>query len=215
MTYLMKTRAEIKAQAKTRFGQNIGSCIGVVILTALVSAIVSVVAARVGGLLLVPVLLVAQAGFFAAIYRGEVLSVSTWFSSLFDGFLRKLGGYLWMGLWVFLWSFLFWVPGIVKTFSYAMTPYILADCPDVAPRDALRLSMRMTNGYKLDLFVASLSFLGWVIASTFTCGILYVLYVGPYMQLTFGGIYEELKRNAIENGVIDLEEFQGAPIRSL
>lgn len=215
MTYLMKTRAEIKVQAKARLWQNTGSCIGVVLLTTLVTAIVSAVAAGVGGLLLVPVLLVAQAGFFAAVYRGEMLSVSAWFSSLFDGFLRKLGGYLWMGLWVFLWSFLFWVPGIVKAFSYAMTPYILADCPNVAPRDALRLSMRMTYGYKLDLFVASLSFLGWVIASAFTCGILYVLYVGPYMQLTFGGIYEELKRNAIENGVIGLEEFQGAPIRSL
>ena len=48
-------------------------------------------------------------------------------------------------------------------------------------------------------------------ASAFTCGILYLLYVGPYMQLTFGGIYEELKRNALENGVIapeDEEEFR-------
>ena len=41
---------------------------------------------------------------------------------------------------------------------------------------------------------------------------LQVVHVGPYMNLTMGGVYQELKKNAIENGVIRPEEFEGAPV---
>lgn len=215
MTYLMKTRQEIKAQAKLSFGANAGACIVVTLLTVIAGSVISALTFGICTLLLMPVLLIGEAGFFAAVYRGEARTVTDWFSTLFDNYLRKLGGYLWMGLWVFLWALLFWVPGLVKAIAYSMTPYILSDCPNVSARDALRLSVRMTRGYKLDIFVAGLSFLCWLLASAFTCGILYLLYVGPYMQLTFGGIYEELKRNAIENGVIASEEFEGAPVQYL
>lgn len=212
MTYLMKTRQEIKAQAKGALMANPGPCIAVALLTTLVSSVVSALTWGAFALLVVPVLIVGEYGFFAAVYRGENRAVRDWFATLFDNYLRKLGGYLWMGLWIFLWTLLFWIPGIVKAYAYSMAPYILADCPEVSAQDALRLSIRMTDGYKLDIFVAGLSFLGWLFASAFTCGILYLLYVGPYMQLTFGGIYEELKRNALENGVIAPEEFEGAPV---
>ena len=61
--------------------------------------------------------------------------------------------------------------------------------------------------------MAALSFLGWELLSAFTCGILEILFVGPYREITFGGIYEELKRNALENGVIDQAELEGGAVR--
>lgn len=33
------------------------------------------------------------------------------------------------GLYTVLWTLLFIIPGIIKTYSYAMTPYILAEHP--------------------------------------------------------------------------------------
>ncbi len=37
------------------------------------------------------------------------------------------------GLYVFLWSLLLVIPGIVASYSYAMTGYILAECPELTP----------------------------------------------------------------------------------
>ncbi|MDD3920912.1 MAG: DUF975 family protein [Eubacteriales bacterium] len=88
-----------------------------------------------------------------------------------------------------------------------MTPYILADCPNVKAQDALKLSIRMMNGHKADLFVFTLSFLGWMLLSGLTGGILYIFYVGPYMNNAMAGYYAELKENAIMNGVVSVDEL--------
>lgn len=210
---MMMTRQEIKLAAKGRLAENRSNSIGVYLLMVVVGSVVSAITAGVGALLLMPVVFIAGYGFFTAVYRGESRTVGDWFSSMFDNYPRKLGGYLWSYLWTMLWSMLFVIPGIVKALAYSMAPYILADCPEVRAKDALRLSIRMTNGYKMDLFVAALSFLGWEILSAFTCGILEILYVGPYREITFGGIYAELKRNALENGTIDQTELEGGPVR--
>ena len=90
-----------------------------------------------------------------------------------------------------------------------MTPYILADCPDVKAKDALKLSMRMTNGHKGKLFVLLLSFYGWMLLSSLTFGILLIVFVAPYMEATMSGFYLELRDQAIASGAISAEELQG------
>ena len=208
----MKNRQEIKETAKAQLSAYRGPCIGVYLLTAVLSAVLGGITLGLGAVAVMPVVMVGTSGFYAAVYAGRFPTMGDWFASLFDNFLRKLGGYLWMGLWIFLWALLFYIPGFIKAFAYSMTPFILADCPQVNAKDALRLSMRMTYGYKMDIFVAQLSFLGWLLLSPFTFGILQILHVGPYMSITMGGIYQELKKNAVENGVILPEEFEGAPV---
>ena len=99
------------------------------------------------------------------------------------------------------------IPGIIKGLAYSMTPYILADCPNVTARDALKLSMRMTAGYKGKLFVLGLSFIGWALLSAITFYILLIVYTGPYMYATFSGFYLELKEQAIATGVIEASEL--------
>lgn len=79
------------------------------------------------------------------------------FHRLGDGFLMNLL----MGLYVSLWSLLFVIPGIIKSFSYAMTPYILAEHPEYAPNEAITESRRIMDGNKFNLFCLNLSFIGW------------------------------------------------------
>lgn len=142
--------------------------------------------------------------------KTEGLTVTTPFKKAFDNYPRKLGGSLWMSLFVFLWSLLFIIPGIIKSISYAMTPYILADCPDVKARDALKLSMRMMKGHKMEYFILSLSFIGWILLSVVTFGLVEIFYTGPYMGNTFAAYYLNRKEESINTGVVTAAQFDGA-----
>lgn len=206
----MKTRQEMKEHARMILRANQGQIIGAYLIALVISMIVSGFTAGFGSFLVMPVLMVTMKGFFHAMYTGKAMRLEDAGRNLFDNrFLTKTGGYLWMGLLTALWSMLFVLPGIVMGIAYSMTPYILHDCPNVKAMDAVRISRKMTRGYKMDLFVASLSFLGWELLSLFTFGILEVIFVGPYRELTFGGIYEELKMEALRNGTVTENELYG------
>ncbi|MBE6656891.1 MAG: DUF975 family protein [Ruminococcaceae bacterium] len=95
---------------------------------------------------------------------GEDAQISDLFSQfhrLGDGFLMVLL----QEIFLLLWSFLFVIPGIIKAFSYAMTPYILYEHPEYSPTDAITESRRIMDGSKLDLFLLNLSFIGWALLS--------------------------------------------------
>ena len=201
----MKTRQEIKLIAKKAFYDKYWYCVGV---NAVVTAILMAAAGTGVGAWVIAGPMTIGLGFFSlCLYRGMSADFNTLFDSGFTNFGRKLGGYLWMQLWIMLWSLLFIVPGIIKALSYAMTPYILGDCPNVKAQDALKLSMRMMNGHKWELFVLGLSFIGWTLLSGLTCGLLSVFYVGPYMNNTYAGYYSELKVACLNSGVIKAEEI--------
>lgn len=94
-----------------------------------------------------------------------------------------------------LWSLLFFVPGVIKGYSYRLVPFILAENPDISPNEAIRLSRCLMNGNKWKSFVLDLSFLGWEAASLFTLNILHYLYVAPYNGATYAEFYEAVKLN--------------------
>ena len=155
-------------------------------------------------------LIVNMCGTYIKVYTREETSVGEMFTNFPVNYLRKVGGMAWMLLWVYIWSLLFIIPGIVKGIAYSMTSFILAQYPNVTARQALKLSMRMTKGYKGRLFVMYLSFIGWMMLSVLTLGILYIVYVGPYMYTTMAGFYVELRDNAIASGAIHQSELEGA-----
>lgn len=97
-------------------------------------------------------------------------------------------------LYTSLWTLLFIVPGIIKAYEYRMIPYILAENPEMDCKEAFQISKDMMYGEKWDTFVLDLSFLGWSILSGFTCGLLAVFYVNPYIQLTMTELYDVLKQ---------------------
>ena len=97
-----------------------------------------------------------------------------------------------MSLLTFFWSLLFIIPGIVKGFSYAMTPFILDEYPELTPVEAIHRSRMMMRGHKFDLFYLSLSFIGWGLLGILTLGIGY-LWLTPYMSTTMASFYEDVK----------------------
>lgn len=145
---------------------------------------------------------------FLCVYRGQFPPVSTAFDKGFaNNYLRKVGGVAWMWLWTFLWSLLLVIPGIIKFFSYAMTPYILADYPNVQAKEALKISMRMMQGHKADLFILGLSYIGWYILCGLTFGLLLIFYVGPYSQCAYAGFYQERMAQCLADGTVREEEL--------
>lgn len=105
-------------------------------------------------------------------------------------------------LFISLWSLLFIIPGIVKYYEYMMVPYILAENPGMDRKEVFQISKEMMNGHKTDAFFLDLSFIGWQFLSAFTCGILAIFYVNPYIQATHAEIYAFNKQKAFESGYI-------------
>lgn len=113
--------------------------------------------------------------------------------------------------WLFtlLWSLLFLIPGIIRSFGYFAVPYILAENPNLDHSRALQLSLQMTKGYKWDIFVLELSFLGWFLLSGISFNIAGIFYVNPYYQATLAEAYRFLRENAMANGYTNRSELPG------
>ena len=214
----MKSRQEIKALAKDAMKQQRVTAIFTLILAWLiimagnVFGIIPIFGSLVvlGTLIFIDYpLMVHVEGVFIKIYNREQTSINDLFSGFSVNLLRKAGGMAWMMLWIFLWLLLLVIPGIVKMYAYSFTPLILAEFPNVTARDALKLSMRMTNGHKMKLFVLSLSFIGWFFLGFLTFGILLVVFVYPYFYTAYAGYYVELRDKALAEGVITREELYG------
>lgn len=138
-----------------------------------------------------------QTLFLGAVRGGEATA-----KDMFEGynkelFSRVLTTTLLYYVYVFLWSMLLLIPGCIKAYSYAMTPYILKDNPEMKNNAAIEESMRMMNGHKLELFLLDLSFIGWAILSILTCCIGF-LWLTPYMNMARVNFYEDLKKASVE-----------------
>lgn len=84
------------------------------------------------------------------------------------------------------------VPGIMASFGLMLYSYVIAEEPTLRVTDALRKAWAVTNGHKMELFILTLSFIGWEIVAGLTLGILYI-WLMPYMMVTITLAYEALK----------------------
>lgn len=137
-------------------------------------------------------LLVGGDGFFL-VNTEEKAQFSEMKRGFTPNYLHNVGTMLLMDIFRFLWSLLFIIPGIIKAYSYCMVPFILADNPNLGARETINLSRKMMKGHKWRTFVLDLSFLGWIILSGLTLGLLGVFYVNPYMHATHAELYKTLK----------------------
>lgn len=132
---------------------------------------------------------------FYQLYRERKLpSLDSLFIGFHD-FGRILGTTLLVEIYTFLWTLLLIVPGIIKGCSYAMTPYILRDYPELSYNAAIEKSMAMMEGHKMKLFLLYLSFIGWAILCILTLGLGYLLLM-PYVATAQAAFYEDLKAQA-------------------
>lgn len=126
---------------------------------------------------------------------------------LFDGFKdfgRVWGTLILVAIYTILWTCLLIIPGIVKSYSYALTPFILKDEPELKYNAAIEKSMRMMDGYKMKLFLLDLSFIGWMILSVLTLGI-GLLFLQPYMNTARAAFYQDLKAELSDRYVSEEE----------
>ena len=113
------------------------------------------------------------------------------FSLLFSGvdsFGKALGLRCWQILWIFIWSVMLIVPGIIAAYRYSMSPYILAENPDMSVREAMRESKRIMHGNKLRLFRLYMSFIGWFILCVLTLGVGWP-FLAPYVNAAVTAFY--------------------------
>ena len=96
-----------------------------------------------------------------------------------------------------LWTCLFIIPGIIKSYSYRMVPYILADNPELGAVEAITLSRQMMDGNKGRAFLLDLSFIGWTILTIITLGIVGLFWANPYFYATDAELYRTLKDNNV------------------
>ncbi|MDA1547559.1 MULTISPECIES: DUF975 family protein [Bacillus] len=106
-------------------------------------------------------------------------------------FIKSFLLYIVVNIYLFLWFLLFIIPGIIKSFSYAMTYFIINDHPEYSINQAITESRRMMDGHKMEYFILCLSFIGWFILSCITLGIGF-LWLIPYFYTTSAAFYEEI-----------------------
>lgn len=112
---------------------------------------------------------------------------------------------LFTSLFVALWTLLFIIPGIVKAYAYSMGFYLLNQDPSLSGREALDKSKEITQGYKKDLLLLDLSYLGWYFLGIFTLGILW-LWIIPKHQTAKILYFDEIYATRVAPQIVQIDE---------
>ena len=203
----MKSRKEIKKTARELLARNLFSNEWLMMLLAilLMSLISGAVSSFVIGFILVGCFSIGLARIQLAVVRRQdkAADLGKMFTGFTDG---HVGDNIVLGIlqtiFIFLWSLLFIIPGIVKSYSYAMSYFIKIDHPELSASDCITASRKMMKGHKFDLFYLHLSFIGWFLLSIFTFGI-GLLWLCPYVDVATAAFYNDLKAEQGELAVND------------
>ena len=200
----MKTNSLLRAQAREQLGGNIFATnwlmmlvVGVILsVSASMATSVTAMVGGIGGIALWGAISYGWARVTTNLARGgEKVEISDLLKGFTDGFWNIfLLGFM-SNLFIMLWSMLFVIPGIVKTYSYAMAPYIMQDDPSKSWKECIDESRQMMNGHKAQLFWLDFSFIGWIFLGMLCFGI-GVWFVSPYMNQARANFYLELKAQA-------------------
>lgn len=123
-------------------------------------------------------------------YDHQELKLDTLFS-MFHYFGTGFCQQFLRNLYIALWSLLLVVPGIIASYRYAMTPFILAENPEMTASQAIRESGFLMDGHKWQLFCLDFSFIGWAILCAITAN-LGNLALNPYRGSARASFYREL-----------------------
>ncbi len=190
-------RAELKSRAKEQIKGKIGVLFVITLIIALISgaagAVLSFIpmGSLVASIIITPAFALSLVRVYLNLFGGKAPEVKDAFTG-FDDFWSAFKVNFLVGLFTFLWSLLFVIPGIIKSFSYSMSLYILAENKGKSARECIAESKAMTEGHKMELFVLGLSFIGWALLVGITFGIAGI-WVVPYMNATMANAYHSLK----------------------
>lgn len=119
----------------------------------------------------------------------EICSIQDLFSQ-FDRFGQGFLQLFLRNLYTFLWGLLFLIPGLIKSFAYAMTPFLMAEDPTLTANEAIKLSQEKMRGHKGELFCLGLSFFGWAVLAVLTGGI-GEIFLNPYINAAYAAFYRD------------------------
>ena len=175
-------------------GKSLMGCWGMAVITALLYSFLSgaLQATLIGMIVLGGPLWFGYHSFWLKQIRWQKPDIGMLFEGLQKCLVNSIAVYLLQGIITFFWSLLFVIPGIIKMYSYAMAPYILADNPDMDAMEVIDTSRNMMNGNKWSLFCLDLSFIGWHILCALSMGIGY-LWLSPYIACARAHFYETVK----------------------
>jgi uncharacterized membrane protein len=133
---------------------------------------------------------------YVKVARGETVGIDGLFRYFCSSaqMWQAFKGVFLVGLYTFLWSLLLIIPGIIKSFSYAMTYFILIDKPEYTVHQAIAESKRVMQGRKMDLFLLMLSFIGWFLLCCITFGIAY-FWIAPYATIAMAHFYLKISES--------------------
>jgi len=117
------------------------------------------------------------------------------YNNIFDGFKslgKILGVYFIMIILVILGMILLIVPGIILGLGFSMAYFVMIDKPELGVVDTLKESWRIMKGNKTKLLGLNLRFIPWAILGIL-CLVVGVVFVLPWMQLSYASFYEEIK----------------------
>jgi uncharacterized membrane protein len=197
MEAIILNRAELKAAAKAQIKGKIGVLFLITLIMALISGAAGAVLSFIPGggivatVIITPAFTLSLIRVYLNIANGGDAKVGDAFTG-FDDFWAAFKVTFLVGLFTFLWSLLFVIPGIIKSISYSMSMYVLAENKGKPALECIAESKKMNEGHKMELFVLDLSFIGWYLLGSLTCGIAY-LYVVPLLNATHANVYETIK----------------------
>lgn len=193
----MKTSYELRAEAREFLaGKWTPAVVATLVLMIIFGCISAIPFLNILLCLVLSPLIYSYEVMFLNAQRGTINTIDV--ARIFDGFSeykRIFITLLLMWIYIWLWSILLVIPGIIKGYSYSMTPYIMNDDPSISGDAAIEKSMQMMRGNKMRLFLLDLSFIGWAILSVITAGIGF-LWLSPYMYSTHAKFYEDLKNQS-------------------
>ncbi len=195
-------RAELKLQAKQQIKGNIGILFLIILIYAAISVGLDFILSFIpyGEIISAVIVVPAFTLSIIRVYLNLAQNIKPKAVDAFSGFNDFWSAFkvsFLVGIFSFLWSLLFVIPGIVKSYSYLFSTYILAENKNKPALECINESKAMTNGHKMELFVLHLSFIGWILLIVATLGIA-AIWVSPYMQATFTNAYNMLKPKKTE-----------------
>ncbi len=181
-----------KQSLKGKWGTAVGTFVVYLLLSMAAGAIPVAGTLLVGG-----PLALGFALFVLSISRGQEAEIEQLFKG-FERFAVAFVAMLLIMLFVSLGFLLLIVPGIILSIAYSMTFFILVDNPNFTAVEAMKKSRELMYGFKWKLFCLGLRFIGWFLLSIITFGIA-LLWVAPYMQVSFAKFYDDLLINKNES----------------
>lgn len=199
----MISRKWLKENAKNQLKNHWGLAIGAIIVSMLISLIPEILIyidlesitiatlVQIISLIIAGPIAIGQCKLFINLSNKDNPKFSdVWFG--FRNILKALGVTLLVGIAVSIGTILFIIPGIIVSFMYSQVYYIMAQHPEMSVIEILKESSKIMKGHKMELFILELSFIGWIILTAITFGIL-GLYVLPYYSATLSNFYLTIK----------------------